>query len=59
MDPIRDTLGRTAEEDAREFFEFELCGECGRDAEDHTPILLLGNWFFRCNRPADETGAES
>ena len=38
-----------------EMFECEYCAECGGDAEDHTAIPFLGNWFARCNRPLSET----
>jgi hypothetical protein len=32
-------------------FEFENCDECGRGAEGHTAVGVLGNWFARCNIP--------
>lgn len=40
-------------------FEFEWCGECGRDHRHHTAVPVLGNWFARCDLPAvedDENG---
>lgn len=45
-----DTCGRTAEQALTDFFEWEYCSECGRDADAHTPVPLLGNFFFRCNQ---------
>lgn len=36
-------------------FEFELCEECGGDAEDHDAVPLLGNWFARCRAERIET----
>lgn len=44
----QDSLGRTSEQAGKELFEHENCKECGRGASNHTAILLLGNWFFRC-----------
>lgn len=35
-------------------FEFEYCGECGQDADAHTAVPLLGNWFAQCNLPPEE-----
>lgn len=32
-----------------ELFKWELCLECHGDAEDHTAIPFLGNWFARCS----------
>ena len=41
-----------------ELFESEYCAECGGDAEHHTAVPFLGNWFARCDYPCDdETGA--
>lgn len=37
-------------------FKFEYCAECGGDAEHHTPVIVLGNWFARCDYgPSAET----
>jgi hypothetical protein len=39
-------------------FRSEFCAECGGDAQHHTAIPFNGNWFARCDLPADEdTGA--
>lgn len=38
----------------REIFEFQYCSECGLDAEDHTAVPFLGNWFARCDKPLPE-----
>jgi hypothetical protein len=38
-----------------ELFEFEYCAECGGDAEHHTAIPFLGNWFARCDYPPNDT----
>jgi hypothetical protein len=37
-----------------ELFECEYCAECGGDAQHHTAVPFLGNWFARCNFPADD-----
>jgi len=37
-----------------DLFEFELCSECGHDADKHTAIPFLGNWFARCDCPPCE-----
>lgn len=35
-----------------ELFETEYCEECGGDAEHHTAVPFMGNWFARCDYPA-------
>jgi hypothetical protein len=40
----------------KEQFEFEYCAECDGDAEHHTAIPFMGNWFARCNCPRDDNG---
>ena len=40
--------GQTFDEWATELFRYELCAECGKDAEDHEARVILGNWFARC-----------
>lgn len=42
----------------RRLFEFETCGECAGDAEDHVLCLVLGNYFARCKHDpfTDTTG---
>jgi hypothetical protein len=42
----------------REQFEFEFCAECGGDAEHHTAVPFMGNWFARCDYPPDESTGE-
>lgn len=37
-------------------FEDEYCAECSGDAEHHTAVPLLGNWFARCDYPPDAEG---
>lgn len=37
-------------------FEFEFCMECGGDAQHHTTVPFLGNWFARCDYPPDDMG---
>jgi len=37
-------------------FEFEYCDECGGDAEHHTALHFMGNWFGRCDYPLDKDG---
>lgn len=51
MNQIRDTEGRTAQEFLAETFEYEVCSECGGDAEDHDALPLAlgaygGPYFF-------------
>lgn len=39
----------TAQEFLSELFEFELCTECGRDADEHSSSLdMFGNWHAWC-----------
>lgn len=40
--------GQTFAEWAAELFEFELCEECGGDAEDHEARIVMGHWFAKC-----------
>lgn len=35
-------------------FECEYCAECGGDAQHHTAVPFLGNWFARCDYPRNE-----
>ena len=50
---------QTSEQFLAELFEFEYCAECGGDAQHHTPVIVLGNWFARCDYPPSaETGWE-
>lgn len=51
---LLDTDGRTGEEFLRELFEYEFCPDCGGDAEDHTPVPLLGNFFALCREERTE-----
>lgn len=44
----RSIRGQTFEQFAAELFEFEYCSECGGDAEDHEPWIVVGNWFAHC-----------
>jgi len=47
--------GQTFEQWASELFAYELCEECGRDAEDHEPWIVLGHWFAYCKFPPEES----
>lgn len=38
-------------------FEFECCEECHGDAEHHTAVPFMGNWFARCDYPLTEDAA--
>lgn len=53
MDKLKDTDGRTAQEFMQEHFEHQFCPECGKDKNDHTPILITygtaSMWFAKCN----------
>jgi hypothetical protein len=42
--------GETFKEWAEHLFEYELCEECGGDAADHEPLIVLGHWFAKCTR---------
>jgi hypothetical protein len=33
---------------ACQLFEFENCDECHKGVRNHTPAIVLGNWFARC-----------
>jgi hypothetical protein len=46
-------MRETPESWLRDLFEFEYCGECGGDAEDHEVCMVpgLGTYFARCLRP--------
>jgi hypothetical protein len=37
-------------------FKFEFYAECGGDAQHHSAVLVLGNWFARCDFPPTEDG---
>lgn len=50
----RDSQGRTASQFLAELFETERCAECGGDVADHTPEMVLGNWFARCKTASVE-----
>jgi len=39
-----------------ELFQDSYCDDCGGDAQHHTAIPLLGNWFARCDFPPNEDG---
>lgn len=50
---------QTANEWLAEQFEYNYCEECGGDAEHHTPVGVLGNWFAFClYPPSPETNWE-
>jgi hypothetical protein len=57
MTTIRNTNRQSAEQWLAEQFEYELCEECGKDADQHTVIPISwgsygGPYFFaRCNSP--------
>lgn len=52
--PERDARGLTAQEFMAQSFDYELCSECLKDAEDHTAVIgPTGNWFAFCNKPLD------
>lgn len=42
-----------------ELFEYEFCAECGGDACHHTAVPFMGNWFARCDHPANDDGEMS
>ena len=46
------TMTVTPEEWLEDLFEFEYCGECGGDAEDHEVCIVpgMGTYFARCKR---------
>ncbi len=41
----------------KELFECEYCSCCGGDAEHHTAVPFIGNWFARCDYPLNEDGS--
>ena len=49
-------LNIPATEWMEELFQFEFCTECEGDTEHHTAVPLNGNWFARCDYPADDNG---
>ena len=56
------TMIETHEKWLEDLFEFEYCGECGGDAEDHEVCIVpgIGNYFARCLRvDDDETDADA
>ena len=46
--------GSTYTEWATSLFEFEFCESCGGDTEDHTPLLVFGNWVAMCKLEEEE-----
>jgi hypothetical protein len=47
--PELDAQGVTAAEFLEQFFEFEYCAECGKDADEHVAVGgPFGNWFAYC-----------
>lgn len=40
--------GQTWEQFAADLFEYELCAECGQDADGHEPWVVFGHWFAHC-----------
>lgn len=52
-----DAAGITWQEFIEFLFEFEYCGECGGDAEDHIPCIgPFGLWFAMCKFQPLEDG---
>ena len=52
---IVDCDGEDWESWLAQHFEHSLCIECGRDAVDHEPWMILGRWFAHClYEPTDE-----
>jgi hypothetical protein len=49
-------LSQEPEDWLKDLFEFEFCAECGGDAQHHTAVPFLGNWFARCDYPSDDDG---
>ena len=51
------TMTETPEEWLEDLFEFEYCGECGGDAEDHEVCIVpgMGTYFARCKRTYCDT----
>lgn len=54
--PTRDATGRTDKEFMADLFEFELCDECGQDADAHVASLLpfTNCWFAHCLKGKQE-----
>jgi hypothetical protein len=49
--PKTDATGQTAAAFLAVAFEFEYCGECGRDQADHTAVIgPTGGWFAYCDK---------
>lgn len=49
--PERDAAGITAQEFADSLFEYEYCGECHGDTQDHLFVISpFGQWFAWCKR---------
>lgn len=42
--------GFTWKQWAGNLFQFEFCDECGGDADDHEPMIFMGNWFAKCKK---------
>lgn len=53
-EPRAGNLNTPAEQWLKEQFEYEYCPECGGDAEHHTAVPFMGNWFARCDYPAPD-----
>lgn len=51
-------LTQAPEDWLHDLFEFEYCEECGGDAQHHTAVPFLGNWFARCDYPPDDDGQQ-
>jgi hypothetical protein len=47
-------LNESADQWLKRLFEDEFCSECGGDAEHHTAVPFMGNWFARCDYPPAE-----
>lgn len=56
MTELLGNLSRPPADWLREQFEFEFCAECGGDAQHHTAVPLMGNWFARCDHAPDDNG---
>jgi hypothetical protein len=47
--PERDAQGATAQQFLESMFEFEYCGECGKDTDRHVTVIgPFGYWFAFC-----------
>ena len=49
-------LNIPAEKWLEEMFECHYCDECGGDAQHHTAVPVMGNWFARCDYPRQSSG---